>query len=617
MTLKKLILKPGVDRENTRYVNEGKWYSCDKIRFRQGTPEKIGGWEQVSAETYLGVARSLVQWASLSGEPFIGVGTNLKYYIASGGDYYDITPIRSSVVLNNPFDTTINDATVTVHDTAHGAITGDFVTFSGATAVGGLDLNSEYQVTVVDVDTYTIEAASQASATVTGGGGATVTAAYQLNVGLDVQGALTGWGAGGWGLGPWGTGTTSTVEIRIWNAANFGENLVYGPRGGGIYYWDNSGGLGTRGVEIGALVGASDTPDFQNVLLVSDASRFVIAFGTNTIGSSTQDPMLIRWSDQEDVANWSPGATSQAGELRLSRGSAIISAIQTRQEIVVLTDSAVYSMQYAGAPDFWTVQLLGDNVSIASDRAVATASNVVYWMGIDKFYMYDGRVQTLNCDLRQYVFGDINASQNDQIFSGTVEAFNEVWWFYCSADSSTVDRYVVYNYVENGWYYGTLTRTAWVDSVFGQYPIAADPTNSNLLYHEIGTDDVSTGTPVAIESYIESAEFDIDDGDRFGFVWRILPDVTFRGSSAASPSVIMTLKPLQNSGSGYNDPLSVGGQSSRTVTRTATIPVEAFTGQVNIRVRGRQMVMRVASTDLGVQWQLGAPRIDVKADGRR
>ena len=617
MTLKKLILKPGVDRENTRYVNEGKWYSCDKIRFRQGTPEKIGGWERISAETYLGVCRLLVQWATLGGEIFIGVGTHLKFYISNGGDYYDITPIRSSVTLNNPFDTVNGDATVTVHDTAHGAITGDFVTFSGAAAVGGLTLNNEYQVTVIDVDTYTIEASSNATSTVTGGGGATVSAAYQINTGLDVEGALSGWGGGAWELGTWGVGGTSTTAIRVWSAGNFGESLVFGPRGGAVYYWDASSGLGSRGVEISTLPGASDTPTIQNYLLVSDINRFVLAFGANPIGSVQQDGMLVRWSDQEDVANWSPGATSQAGDLRLSRGSVIVAAIQTRQEVVTITDSAVYSIQYVGAPDFWAAQLLGDNISIASDRAAATASNVVYWMGIDKFYMYDGRVQTLNCDLRQYVFGGINASQNDQIFSGTVEAFNEVWWFYCSADSSTVDRYVVYNYVENGWYYGTLTRTAWVDSVFGQYPIAADPTNSNLLYHEIGTDDVSTGTPVAIESYIESAEFDIDDGDRFGFVWRILPDVTFRGSSAASPSVIMTLKPLQNSGSGYNDPLSVGGQSSRTVTRTATIPVEAFTGQVNIRVRGRQMVMRVASTDLGVQWQLGAPRIDVKADGRR
>jgi hypothetical protein len=399
--------------------------------------------------------------------------------------------------------------------------------------------------------------------------------------------------------------------------------LLYGPKGGGLYFWDATLGLGVRGENITDLVDPSETnpPLFQNYLLVSDSSRYTIVFGTNDYGSSTLDPMLVRWSDQEDPLVWTPAATNSAGSLRLSHGSRIIGAVQTRQEIVVFTDSSVYSMQFLGAPAYWGSQLLGDNISIMSQSSAVVASGVVYWMGVDKFYKYDGRVQTLRCDLRQFIFSDINQDQGEQVFAGTNEGFNEVWWFYCSAGSTTIDRYVIYNYAElNGegvWYYGTMARTAWLDSGLRTYPMAATYLY-NIVYHEDGNDDNSTATPTAITSVISSSEFDIEDGDRFGFVWRILPDITFRDSSGdLTPQVTMTLIPMQNSGSGSNVPISVGGNSNATIQRIATAPIEEFTGQVYIRVRGRQMILQVDCNRLGTQWQLGSPRLDIKQDGRR
>jgi hypothetical protein len=547
--------------------------------------------------------------------PYLGVGTNTKYYIAYGGAYYDITPVVSTVTLTNPFTTVNGSTTVTVTDVAHGATTGTFVTFSGATAVGGLTLNGEYQITVTTADEYTITAASNASSSATGGG--TVTAAYQVSAGTEIAVALSGWGAGPWGLGAWGIGSSGTASIRIWNHQNFGQDLIYGPKGGAMYYWDATTGLTSRGVALNSLSGATDVPTAQTLFMVSDASRFTIAFGCNDYGSSDIDPMLIRWSDQESAVNWTPAATNQAGSLRLSHGSRIDATLQTRQEILVWTDTSVYGLQYLGPPVVWGSQLLADNVSIVSDRAVALAAGVAYWMGEDKFYTYDGRVNTLSCDLRQYIFSDINLDQYSQVCAGTNEQFNEVWWFYCSASSTQIDRYAVYNYLEKVWYYGNLGRTAWTDiGVTSNFPVAATYVN-NLVQHETGNDDNATASTLPIEAYITSSEFDIDDGDRFGFVWRVLPDVTFRGSAAASPSATMTLLPLQNSGSGYNSPASLGGSDNGVVTRTATVPIEAFTGQVNIRVRGRQMSIKMASDGLGVQWQMGAPRLDIRPDGRR
>ena len=696
MPLQKILFKPGVNKENTRYTTEGGWYECDKVRFRQGNPEVIGGWNRLSTATFLGVCRSLWNWVLLNGRNIIGVGTNLKFYLENGGVYNDITPIRETVTLTNPFNTTISSTTVLVTDAAHGCVTGDFVTFSGATAVGGLTINGEFQVTVLTINTYNITATSQASSTA-GPGGGTVTAAYQINVGPEAQVPLVGWGAGGWGLGTWGNGIGSTVALRVWSQQNFGEDLVFNPRGGGLYYWDAGGNLTTRGVLLNSLGGnvtftnasptvvtstsnilftegaalqfaattslptgiaaattyyvfevngltfklldnagnavntAStgtgvyvslivDCPVVQNTLTVSDSSRFIIVFGTNDYGSTDIDPMLIRWSGQNDIYNWTPDPTNQAGFTRLSHGSEIICAIQTRQEIFVLTDSAAYSLQYLGPPYVWATQLMGDNVSIQGQNAIIIASGIVYWMGVDKFYMYDGRVQTLNCDLRRYVFQDFNTSQASQVFAGTNEGFNEIWWFYCSSSSAQVDRYVVYNYTEKIWYYGTMGRTAWLDSGLRDFPMATtyDSTAGTGLtvYHESGLNDSATATTLPIDAYISSSEFDIGDGHNFGFVWRVLPDLTFEDSTnsptGAVPSVAMTLQGLANSGSG------VTSTASQPVAKSSTYVItEQFTGQIYTRMRGRQMIFKISSNQINTAWQLGAPRIDIRPDGRR
>ena len=619
MPLKKLQQKAGVNRENTRYTNESGYYVSDKVRFRQGTPEKIGGWQRISSAIFQGVCRSLWNWVTLGGANLLGVGTNLKFYIESGGAYNDVTPLRKTAATlgANPFATTNLSANVVVTDSTGGWVNGDFVTFSGATTVGGLNLNGEYQITTIGTSTttYQITAATAATSTATGGG-ASVLAAYQVNVGSAYEIPLVGWGAGAWGSGPWGIGTASATQMRIWNQSNFGQDLIFGPNGGPFYIWKATTSLTTRGVLISGLSGASDVPLFQNLLLVSDASRFTFAFGTNDYTDSTLNPMLIRWSDQEDYLNWTPSATNQAGSLLLSHGSKIVAVMQSRQEILVWTDSSLYSLQYQGPPAVWGSQLLGDNISLAGPNATALASGVSYWMGVDKFYKYDGRVQTLRCDLRQFIYEDINLSQATQIFASTNEGFNEIWFFYCSSNSIAVDRYVTYNYAEDVWAYGTMGRTAWLDSGLRNYPMAATY-NYNVVYHENGVDDNATGTTTAINAIIETAEFDIDDGDRFGFVWRILPDITFRGSTIDSPQCTMTLIPMQNSGSGYNDPISLGGNSNATIVRTAIVPIEQFTGQVYVRVRGRQMILKVESNQIGCTWQLGSPRLDIRQDGRR
>jgi hypothetical protein len=805
MALKKLALKPGVNRENTRYYNESGWYESDKVRFRQGTPEKIGGWSQYSNFTFLGVCRSLWNWVTLAGESLISAGTSLKFYINQGGVFYDITPIRKIVKpmlglgLGSPFTAVAGSQIITVYDAAHGCTSNSFVTFNGATGLGGnitaAVLNQEYQVTVIDLNQYTITTATAVAnatdAAGSPGGGAVAVATYQINVATEVQTPFTGWGGGGWGIGAWGTNKIAGAAIQLWSQSNFGEDLIFGTMGGTIYYWDADvqlpgqeftvtiaspavltftsahnlvsgnaiqlvttgalptglvanttyyvatvpssttltlsaetpvssalagvaitgvagqfsctaatktlvvgqsviisgtlGGTGTitgytspttyyivatngtttftlsttpggagvvttagtptglfydqyltintsgtqsgtqslsvRGIPLASLSDASDVPTVQNLIFVSDTSRFVFAFGCNDYGSTVQDPMLIRWSDQESATNWTPASTNQAGSIRLSHGSKIIAAIQTRQEIVVWTDSAVYSLQYQGAPSVWSVQLLGDNVSILGPNAVAQASGIVYWMGVDKFYAYDGRIQTLNCDLRKFVYQDIDLSQNLQVFASTNEGFNEVWWFYCSQNSTTVDKYVVFNYIEANaaggrgvWYYGNMARTAWLDSGIQDYPIAATY-NGYIVFHEFGVDDNETTTPAPIVAYISSSEFDIDDGDKFGFIWRMLPDLTFSGSSVdVTPQVTLTLYPMQNSGSGTGTAVSADVDK---LTGAAYVVTEGFTGQVNTRVRGRQIIFKAESDTLGTAWQLGATRIDIKPDGRR
>ena len=622
MPLQKILFKSGVNRERTSYSNEGGWYECDKVRFRQGLPEKIGGWQRISSTTYLGVCRSLWNWVTLGSINLLGVGTNLKFYLEEGGAYNDITPIRETTAAGDvTFAATNGSDVITVADNGHGATEGDFVTFSGAVSLGGnitADvLNQEYQVdALLDANSFTIIATATANASDTGNGGSSTVGAYQIHVGAAYAIPLAGWGAGTWGGGVWGTGLVSTEAIRLWSQTNFGEDLIFGPRGGGMYYWDATAGVDTRAVPLQNLAGASDVPIVQNVIEISDISRFVFVFGANEIASATINPMLVRWSDQENPANWTPAATNQAGSIVLSRGTRIVAAKQSRQEVLVWTDSAVYSMQYVGAPAVWAAQLVGENISIAGQNAVGYANGVAYWMGKDKFYKYDGRTQPLASDLRRHVFSDFNTQQYDQVFAGTNESFHEVWWFYCSTNQTDVDKYVVYNYMENTWYYGNLSRTAWLDSGLRNFPLAATY-SYNLVNHEVGTDNNETDTTLPIAASISSSQFDLDDGHQFAFIWRVLPDITFTGSTATAPVATMTLLPLANSGSGYNDPLSQGGISSANITRSAVLPIEQYTGQLNTRIRGRQLAVKIESTALGVSWQLGTPRIDMRPDGRR
>jgi len=622
MPLQKILFKSGVNRERTSYSNEGGWYECDKVRFRQGLPEKIGGWQRISSTTYLGVCRSLWNWVTLGSINLLGVGTNLKFYLEEGGAYNDITPIRETTAAGDvTFAATNGSDVITVADNGHGATEGDFVTFSGAVSLGGnitADvLNQEYQVdALLDANSFTIIATATANASDTGNGGSSTVGAYQIHVGAAYAIPLAGWGAGTWGGGVWGTGLVSTEAIRLWSQTNFGEDLIFGPRGGGMYYWDATAGVDTRAVPLQNLAGASDVPIVQNVIEISDISRFVFAFGANEIASATINPMLVRWSDQENPANWTPAATNQAGSIVLSRGTRIVAAKQSRQEVLVWTDSAVYSMQYVGAPAVWAAQLVGENISIAGQNAVGYANGVAYWMGKDKFYKYDGRTQPLASDLRRHVFSDFNTQQYDQVFAGTNESFHEIWWFYCSTNQTDVDKYVVYNYMENTWYYGNLSRTAWLDSGLRNFPLAATY-SYNLVNHEVGTDNNETDTTLPIAASISSSQFDLDDGHQFAFIWRVLPDITFTGSTATAPVATMTLLPLANSGSGYNDPLSQGGISSANITRSAVLPIEQYTGQLNTRIRGRQLAVKIESTALGVSWQLGTPRIDMRPDGRR
>ena len=692
MPLQKILFKPGVNRENTRYTTEGGWYECDKIRFRQGNPEILGGWQRISSYTYNGVCRSLWNWVTLGSLNLVGVGTNTKFYIENGGFYNDITPIRTTTTLGTDPFTANGTTTVTVTASSHGATTGSFVTFSGATGTYASTFNAEYQITVVNANSYTITVPT--ALTAGSYGGSAVVAAYQINAGPAYAVPLTGWGAGAWGSGVWGTGGTSTSSLQLWNQINYGEDLIYGTRGGNIYYWDATAGVSTRGLALNTLGGTVtftnssvtgvptvvtstilytegaalqfaatvslptgisaattyyayqvdgltfnlldstgaevsttstgsgvyvskivDAPVVQNNLTVSDSSRFILVFGTNDYGQTSIDPMLIRWSAQDDPYNWTPDPTNQAGFTRLSHGSEIITTVQTRQEIVVFTDSSVYSLQYLGPPYVWAPQLLGDNISIISPNSAVIASGIVYWMGVDKFYSYDGRVQTLNCDLRRYIFQDLNQGQQLQVCCGTNEGFNEVWWFYPSANSSANDKYVVYNYLEKVWYYGTIGRTAWLDSGLRDYPLAATYSN-NLVNHEQGLNNGQDSDVVAIDAYISSSEFDIGDGHNFGFIWRVLPDLTFENSvsdTQGNPaSATMTLYGLANSGSG------VTSTASQPVAKSSTYVItEEFTGQIFTRLRGRQMIFKIGSNQIGTAWQLGAPRIDIRPDGRR
>jgi hypothetical protein len=657
MPLQKLQLRPGVNRESTSLANEGTWFEMDKVRFRSGFPEKIGGWVRDigSADTannalapatgsFWGVCRALFNWVTIAGFNLMGVGTNLKYYIqqTANGTYYDVTPIRATdTVASNAF-TTDGTTTVQVNDTAHGAQAGDFVTISGvASAVNGIpaaDLNKEFQiVSIVSNNAYTIVVATAATSSGTTGA---ATFTYQITTGGDVYTVGVGWGAGGWGGVT--TGYTSTgwgspapagvgigTQLRLWSQDNFGDYLVMNPRGGALYLWVPAVTPATynraqilsstnTNTQDGTQYWLTDSscPTVANAVATSDTSRFVITFGCNEVGSTTLDPLLVRWSDQENYAVWAPAATNQAGSYRLNIGSSIVAHLQGRQEILVWTDASLYSMQYLGPPFVWGFQILGDNISIAGPNVAATAANVTYWMGTDKFYMYSGRVETLYCPLRQYIFGDINLSQQYQFFASTNEAYNEVWWFYCSAGSDTIDRYVIFNHLEKIWSYGNLARTAWLDTPLRNNPTAATYGNI-LVYQENGVDDGSVNPPVPIESYIQSADFNIGDGHNYGYVWRMIPDITFDGSSVNNPAVTFTMRPRQNPGANYSTSAAASVESTQNYQAQRNYLVQQFTEIIYTRVRGRQMAFKISSDGLGVQWQLGVPSIDVRPDGRR
>ena len=801
MPLQKLQFRPGINREGTDYSNEGGWFDCDKVRFRSGFPEKIGGWTQLSPNQFNGVCRSIWIWQdgdSGVGQQYIGVGTNTNYYIYFGGSYNDITPIIHTSTLTNPFTTFSGIPAVLVTDSGYSPSVGDSVTFSGATSVGGLTINGTYVIdSTPTTTTYTIVAATNASSSATGGG--TVTAAYEYPVGLNVYTIGTGWGAGPWGgvispviraLGSnplattsgssnitvtqnahgmangtsivlsgatatggvsaailnnsyvisgvttntyvitlpsgltatstttgggssatvlegsgtygWGTSYSAGVgsQLRLWSNDNYGADLVIAPRGGPIFYWQDSGTVSTRaqylstlanqttsivdastfssgatsitvtsanapyvypymvitgtGIPTGTSVSSTYitgsttvpltftapatattanssgnysfsyagayVPSATYQVISSAIQEFVIAFGSESYvpGNANEpfNPMLVRWSDQGNAYQWIPQVTNQSGEYLLTNGSYIMGARATRQEILVWTDSCLYSMQYLGAPYVWGFQVLMDNISVMSPNSMITINNVTYWMGRDRFYMYSGRVEVLPCALRQYIFADINQDQAYQVFAGANEAFNEVWWYYCSTDTTVVDKYVIYNYLDRVWYYGNLNRSAWMQTGTQPYPIAADY-NGRLLYHENGCDDLSTSATLPIDAYVQSSDFDIGDGHNFGFVWRILPDVNFNGSTTNQPSVTMTVKPRQNSGTPYGPADNPQVQSAQNYTTIPEYTIQQFDGQVYTRLRGRQMSFRIESTGVGVAWQLGSPRIDIRPDGRR
>ena len=652
MPLQKLQLRSGVNRESTTLSNEGTWFEMDKVRFRSGYPEKVGGWVSDTGTSnatlapptgsFWGLCRSLLNWVTLSSYNLLGLGTNLKYYLqnGTGGTFYDITPIRLTTAAGDvTFAATNGSTTLTVTDAGHGAQNGDFVTYSGAVSLGGAItaavLNKEYRVVAVTSNNvYTITSTVAANASDVGNGGSSTVGAYQITTGSDTYTNSVGWGAGGWGgittgytSTGWGSPAPAGVglgtQLRLWSHSTYGQNLVFNPRGGALYYWavNANPNIFDRGVILSpASSGIYQTdagcPSICNAVTVSDASRFVIAFGCNDYGSAVLDPLLVRWSDQEDYATWTPAATNQAGSYRLSTGSSIVAHQQTRQEILVWTDAALYSMQYLGPPFVWGFQILGSNTSIAGPNATSTAANITYWMGLDKFYMYSGRVETLYCPLRQYIFGDINLNQQYQIFSSTNEGYNEIWWFYCSANSTSIDRYVIYNHLEKIWSYGNLARTAWLDTPLRDYPSATTYGNQ-LVYHENGVDDGTTNPPSAISAYIQSADFNIGDGHNYGFVWRMIPDITFDGSYVNNPQVTFTMRPRQNPGSNY------GTASTPTVTSTQNYQsqrnytVQQFTEIIYTRIRGRQMAFKISSDGLGVNWQLGVPSIDIRPDGRR
>ena len=636
MPLTKLQFKPGVNRETTSYTNEGGWYDVDKVRFRFGMPEKIGGWTKFATASYLGTARAMHPWVALDNSRLIGIGSSLKYYInQDGGLFYDITPIRNTTAAGDvTFAATNGSSTITVTDLNHGCVVNDFMTFSGATSLGGnitADvLNQEYYVvSVIDDNNYTITARTagttisditvdgalaptevDADGSDTGNGGASCVAAYQVSVGLDTTATGAGWGVGTWGRGAWGSAATTPIvtnTLRIWSHDNFGEDLLMNVRNGGIYYWDKTGGLTSRAVSLDSLAGSNRAPTIAKQILVSDRDRHIIAFGCDPEANpGVQDPLVIRFSSQESLTDWQSTATNTAGELRLGSGSEIVTAVETRQQVLVFTDDSLYAMQYLGPPFTFGINHISENVTTMGPLSAVAVEDNVFWMGLNEFYAYGGTVQRIPCSVRDYVFNDFNLLQREKVVAATNTAFSEVWWFYPSSGSETNDRYVVYNYQQQIWYYGTMPRTVWMDRGIFDNPIAAGP-NNYLYTQETGFDDDGS----AFTAYIESSQIDIGDGDSFAFIKRLIPDLTFRDSTASSPSANFTIKTRNYPGGTYLN------STESAVTKTASVPVEQFTNQVNLRLRGRSFAMRIESDATGVGWRLGSPRLDIRPDGRR
>jgi len=629
MPLTKLQFRPGINRETTSYSNEGGWFDCDKIRFNFGLPQKLGGWEKYTSSTYLGTARRLHNWIALDGSNYLGVGTHLKYYIEEGGSFNDITPIRATTSAGDvTFSATNGSTTITVTDTSHGAQENDFVTFSGAVSLGGVItatvLNQEYQVvSVPTANTFTITASVAANSSDTGNGGGSVVGTYQINVGLDTQVGGTGWGAGAWGDDGWGSASTvaTSSELRTWSHDNFGEDLIINPIDGAIYYWDRTNNLTTRAVLLNTLSGTKTSiPTIAKQIMVSDIDRHVIAFGCDGLNSSntaddgdgTQDPLLIRFSDQEDPLVWYPEATNTAGDLRIGSGSKFVQAVETKREILVYTDTSLHSLRFIGPPFTFGIQQLASNITIVSSKSAVAVEDAVFWMGNDNFYLYSGQTQPIPCTVRDKVFLDFDYEQEEKVVAGVNSQWGEVFWFYPSLSNSLGnggtgenDKYVVYNYIEKVWYFGSLSRTAWMDRGLRTYPIA---TSAGFLYnHEFGEDDDGS----AMTSFIESSQIDIADGEQFSLIRRVIPDFTFDGSSSNAPVVSLTLKARNAPGGNYLQ------TQSKDTTRTATTPVEQFTNVLNMRLRGRSFALRVDSTDLGVRWKIGSPRVDLRQDGRR
>ena len=623
MPIQKLQYRPGVNRDVTSYTNEGGWIDSEKVRFRLGFPEKIGGWVKRTVNTYLGSARSLFPWTALDGSKFIAVGTSSKYYLVQGDDFNDITPIRQTTTGEATF-AVANGATVaTVTDTSHGANVGDFVTFSDAASLGGnvtaAVLNQEYEIiSVPTVNTFTINLSVTANGSDTGNGGGSTVAAFQIDCGLDTQVGGTGWGSGTWQRGTWGSsfGTGVATELSLWNEDNFGEDLLLNLRDGGVYYWDKSGGLAARAVNLVDVDNANNAPTIAKQVMVSDNSRHIIVFGTNTIGTTTQDPLLIRFSSSESLTDWAPTPTNSAGDLRIGSGSTFVTAIETKREIVIFTDSTLHSMQFLGAPFSFGIQPLSTGITIMGPNAAVAVEDALFWMGQDSFYLYEGGTQQLPCMVKEKVFFDFNYSQKDKVYAAHNAEFSEVTWFYCSDTNSIANGgsgqnnlYVTYNYAEKVWYYGTLSRSAFIDRGTFQYPIGAE---SGYLYdHEVGYDDDGS----AMAASIEASPRSIGEGERFAFVSKIIPDITFQGSTGSSPSVDMTLSMQDYPGSPYGQAES--DTVSSTAISTTTVPFEQFTTKADIRLRGRSFAFKIGSTALGVRWRLGSPRIELRQDGRR